>query len=264
MSTSLSTVYNDDAVSENGRASIALRDVSLRFIMYGDKKALLKEAVIAKLLSRLNRMRPTKEFWALNDITLDIRHGDRVGIIGANGAGKSTLLKLITGIYIPAKGRLKIVGDIAPLIDLGAGFNPEISAHENIILYGALLGHGRQEMESKVKRIIEFAGVEEFAEMPTKYYSTGMQLRLSFSVATDILPEILLIDEVFAGGDTEFKRKAKQRMESLIDNAKILVMVSHNLELLKDLCTRIIWLDKGRIVADGDSQEIIDAYLASV
>ena len=255
----MSSDYNHNS---DDHAGIHLKDVALRFIMYGDKRALFKEAVLARFFRKFRRMRPTKEFWALQDITLDIAHGERVGIIGPNGAGKSTLLRLITGIYTPARGRLEVLGDIAPLIDLGAGFNPEISAHENIVLYGALLGRSRSDMESKIDRILSFAGVEKFADMPTKYYSTGMQLRLSFAVATDILPEILIIDEVFAGGDAEFQKKAKQRMIDLIDNAKILVMVSHNLGLLQELCERIIWLHEGRIVADGLPEDVCSRYLA--
>jgi ABC-type polysaccharide/polyol phosphate transport system ATPase subunit len=247
---------------DGSEAGIRLRDVGLRFIMYGDRRARLKEALLGGLWKRLARMRPTEEFWALKSISLDIAHGERVGIIGQNGAGKSTLLRTVAGIYRPATGRIEVVGDIAPLIDLGAGFNHEISARENIILYGSLLGHTRREMEAKSERILEFAGVEKFANMPTKYYSRGMLLRLTFSVATDILPEILLVDEVFAGGDAEFSRKASERMTNLIDTAHILVMVSHNLNLIETLCQRVIWLHQGAIRMDGAPDEVIDAYRA--
>ncbi|MBS3821845.1 MAG: ABC transporter ATP-binding protein, partial [Phycisphaerae bacterium] len=258
-------LYSDSDGSEaaNGQARIALTGVGLRFILYGDKRALLKEAMVSRLLRRrIRRIRPTEVFWALSDVDLTIEHGEKVGIIGPNGAGKTTLMKLIAGIFQPTTGRLEVVGDVAPLINLGAGFNQEISARENIILYGSLMGYSRREMEDKADRVLAFAGVEKFQNVPTKYFSSGMLRRLTFAVGTDILPEILLIDEVFSAGDAQFRRKASQRMSELIDVAHILVMVSHNPTLIEELCDRVIWLERGRIVADGDPASICDDYLA--
>jgi len=244
---------------------ISLRNVSLRFITYRDKRTHLKEAMVGKLLRRLGGLRPSNEhFWAMRDFDLHVESGDRLGVIGPNGAGKSTMLRVIAGVYAPTTGCIEVNGGVAPLIDIGAGFNHEVSAYENIILYGALLGFSRHEMEARADGILTFAGVEEFAAMPTKYYSVGMLRRLAFSAATDITPDVLLIDEVFAGGDVQFHEKAKQRMLELIDNAKVMVMVSHQLPLIKDLCTRVIWVDKGRIRLSGNPEEVIEAYLEEV
>ena len=238
-----------------------ITDISLRFLLCKSKKVRLKEAVINKLFGK---MKFTEEFWALRDVSFQVKSGERLGIIGSNGAGKTSLLKMIAGIYPPTKGQIEICGDIAPLLDLGAGFDTEISARENILLYGSFLGQEIDGMRQRTDQIIEFAGIEQFADTPIKYFSKGMLLRLGFSVATDIMPEILLIDEVFAGGDAEFQTKAKARMEELITSAKIMVMVSHNLSLIKSICTRVIWLKKGELCGDGDPITICDQYLASV
>ncbi len=243
--------------------SIRLAGVGLRFSLLTDRPPLLRQAIVRGVLARpLRRLRRSDDLWALRDVSLAIEHGERVGVIGDNGAGKSTLMAVIAGIYPPTTGRIQIAGTVAPLSHLGAGFNGELSARENVILYGALLGHGRRRMEARVDPILRFAGVRRFAHMPVKYFSTGMALRLGFAVATDILPEILLVDEIFSGGDTAFRRRATQRMEKLIDTAKILVMVSHNLDLVRAQCTRAILLEQGQIVADGDTAAVIDAYLA--
>jgi ABC-type polysaccharide/polyol phosphate transport system ATPase subunit len=263
MKTSSSLEYNKSGCFEERGSRVSLHNISLRFIKYGDKKAKFKEAMLSRLFSVSGTIRPDEEFWALKNISLEVQTGQRLGIIGANGAGKSTLLRLIAGIYPPTTGCLEVAGNIGPLIDIEAGFNHEISAKENIILYGSLLGHRRDAMEQKKDRILSFAGVEEFANTPTKYYSTGMLKRLALSLATDIMPDILLIDEVFAGGDVTFKKKAKRRMLELIDCAKIMIMVSHNLDLINDLCGQCIWLHQGSINAVGKPCDIIDQYMAS-
>ncbi len=246
-----------------GYPPIRLAGVGLRFSLLTDRPPLLRQAIVRGVLTRpLRRLRHRENLWALRDVSLTIEHGERVGVIGDNGAGKSTLMAVIAGIYPPTTGRIQIAGTVAPLSHLGAGFNGELSARENVILYGALLGHGRRRMEARVDPILRFAGVRRFAHMPVKYFSTGMALRLGFAVATDILPEILLVDEIFSGGDTAFRRRATQRMEELIDTAKILVMVSHNLDLVREQCTRAILLEQGQIVADGDTAAVVDTYLA--
>jgi ABC-type polysaccharide/polyol phosphate transport system ATPase subunit len=242
---------------------VRLTGVGLRFSLLSAGPPLLRQSIVGRALSRpTRRLRRSEELWALSEITLAFTRGERVGVIGDNGAGKSTLLSVIAGIYPPTAGRVEVAGRVAPLSHLGAGFNGELSARENVILYGALLGHDRRAMEERVEGILRFAGVRRFAEVPVKYFSTGMALRLGFAVATDICPEILLIDEVFAGGDTAFRRRAGRRMRELAGTAEVLVMVSHNLDLVREMCSRVILLERGRVAADGAPAAVIDAYLA--
>lgn len=240
------------------KASVNLSNVNLRFKFYDDKGATLKETFINKILGRKNNEKT--EFWALNNINLQMSAGDRIGIIGNNGAGKSTLLKLITKIYEPTSGKVEVSGKVAPLIELGAGFNPELSGLENIYLNGAVMGFPKKEMAKQVEEIVKFAELEEFVHMPVKYYSTGMYMRLAFTIATQISPEVLIIDEVFAGGDINFVKKAEERMNKLIKNSQIVLMVSHSMGLVENNCNRVILLEKGQIVADGKPNEIIPLY----
>ena len=255
---------SDTPGAADGLPYVRLDDVSLRFILYGGKAARPGEtSLLKRLAGPFRRMRAAEQFWALKGISLRIDHGERVGIIGPNGAGKTTLLKTIAGIYLPSRGRIEVAGNIAPLINLGAGFSRELTARDNIILYGSLLGYSRRQMASKVERILEFAGIRKFEHMPTKYYSRGMLMRLGFSVATDILPEILLVDEVFGGGDAEFRQRARERMTCLMDAAKILIMVTHNMKLVRTLNERAIWLKEGRVVMDAAPKAVCPAYLRS-
>jgi len=240
------------------QACIELVAASLRFRKYGERSPSLKQAVLDKLFRR--SYSKTQDFWIYRDLTLRIDHGQRVGVIGPNGAGKSTLLKIISGIYHPTLGTVRVVGAIAPLIELGAGLNMELSGLENIFLMGALLGFGPKIMNAKVEDILEFAGLQEFAATPIKYYSTGMLLRLAFSIATDVHPEILLVDEVFAGGDAEFVQRATARMRELMDNSNIVVLVSHSMNLIRDMTSRAIWIELGRVVADGDPDAVCREY----
>jgi lipopolysaccharide transport system ATP-binding protein len=247
------------------QAEILLENVSLRFILYRNRRTGLKEAMLNRVFRNVVRpMRQHKEFWVLNDVDLRVEHGERLGIIGPNGAGKSTLMKLICGIYKPTRGRITTVGRLAPLIELGAGFDHELAARQNILLYGSLLGYSTSYMEQKIESILDFAELHKFADTPLKYYSTGMLQRLGFSVATDIMPEILLVDEVFAGGDASFSARAQERMLNLIDYSKIFAIISHNLNLIQDVCSRVIWLGDGQIRMDGRPGEVCDAYLETV
>jgi ABC-type polysaccharide/polyol phosphate transport system ATPase subunit len=246
-----------------GPALIELNDVSLRFVNYADKQYSLKRAVIDLVLRR-DAPVPSSEFWALSRITLNVGQGDRVGVVGGNGAGKSTLLRLLARIYPPTSGSVAIRGSVAPLIEMGAGFNPELSGKDNIILNGAMLGISRSRMLGMVDQIHEFTGLREFAEMPLKYYSSGMYMRLAFAIATEVDPDILLIDESLGVGDAAFKDKAKTRLRGLLERTKAVVLVSHEMQSLRQLCTRGLWIEHGRLVADGPIAEIIDRYLESV
>ncbi len=239
---------------------IELRGVSLRFVSYHDKQYSLKRAVLDLLLRRENPM-PTSEFWALREINLTIQKGERVGILGHNGAGKSTLLRLMAKIYPPTSGSLAIRGTVAPLIEMGAGFNMELSGADNILLNGAMLGFRRRQMLDRVDGIFEFTGLREFADLPLKYYSSGMYVRLAFAIATEIDPDILLIDESLGAGDAAFVDKAKARIRGLLDRSNVVVIVSHDMTSLRELCTRGIWMSHGRIVADGPIETVIDDYL---
>ena len=242
---------------------VELRDVSLRFVSYYDKQYSLKRAAIDLLLRREAPV-AASEFWALRGVNLAFQKGERIGIVGSNGAGKSTLLRLIARIYPPTSGSLSIQGTVAPLIEMGAGFNPELSGNDNILLNGAMLGFPRREMLQKVDEIYEFTGLREFAELPLKYYSSGMYMRLAFAIATGIHPDILLIDESLGTGDAAFVEKAKARILGLLDRSNVVVIVSHDLGALCELCTRGIWMRKGEIADDGPIHDVVHRYLADL
>ena len=264
------TRWYSDSDSQIGRARgrqsateplIELSDISLRFVNYADKQYSLKRAVLDLVLRRDSPV-PAAEFWALRGINLRIDHGERVAILGGNGAGKSTLLRLLARIYPPTSGTIEVRGNVAPLIEMGAGFNPELSGFDNILLNGAMLGFPRRAMLSKVDGIHEFTGLREFADLPLKYYSSGMYMRLAFAIATEIDPEILIIDEALGVGDAAFQDKAKERILRLLDRSHAVILVSHDMKALRELCTRGIWMRHGELVADGPIEEIIDSYLA--
>lgn len=240
---------------------IELRDVSLRFLNYADKGYSLKRAVLDLVLRR-DAPVPDTDFWALKDVSLRIRKGERIGVVGGNGAGKSTLLRLLARIYPPTSGQVIVRGNVAPLIEMGAGFNPELSGLDNIFLNGAMLGFSRRAMQDKVEGIHEFTGLREFAELPLKYYSSGMYTRLAFAIATEIDPEILLIDESLGVGDAAFRDKAKSRILRLLDRSHAVVLVSHDMESLRELCTRGLWMRQGQLVGDGPIRDVINDYLS--
>jgi len=197
---------------------------------------------------------------ALEDLTLTIKDGDRVGLLGHNGAGKSTLLRLLSGVYEPSSGRAEIKGEIGSLIDVSFGIDPEASGRENIYLRGALLGLTRAEIKAKLDEIIDFSELGDFIDMPVRTYSSGMHLRLAFSVSTIIRPEILLKDEWLSVGDEGFRVRAEARMNELVESTHILVIASHSRELVRDTCNRAIWLEHGKIKMDGTPEEVTQAY----
>ncbi|ATB64087.1 ABC transporter ATP-binding protein [Pseudomonas mosselii] len=240
-------------------SSIKIEGLTVEFRVYHNASPSLKESFVG-LLRRGQRSSYT-QFVALDNLSLTINSGDRVGIVGHNGAGKSTLLKSICRVYEPEQGIVTVDGRIAPLLEIGAGFHPEFTGRENIYLNGAILGYSKRQIKALEPEVIAFSELEEFIDTPVKYYSTGMYMRLAFSLATGTHPDILILDEIFAGGDAAFTLKAKARMQAMIDNANIMVMVSHDHELLKLLCNRVIWLDHGKLIADGDPVEVVDRYL---
>lgn len=207
------------------------------------------------------RYRSPSKKQILNNIDLVIHQGEKVGIIGANSSGKSTLLKIICGIFTPTSGTVRVRGKIAPLIELGGGFEPEISVVDNIIFYGILLGFSKQEMKGKISSILEFAQLEEYAEIPVKALSSGMTARLGFSIATDVKPDILILDEVLSVGDAHFQSKSKQRMDQLWQANTTVLLVSHDLDFLQKTCNSAILLDKGNIKFIGSVHEAIKIYL---
>jgi ABC-type polysaccharide/polyol phosphate transport system ATPase subunit len=244
-----------------GESEILIEDLSLLFRLHQDKNISLKEKFSWAMNKRWAP--PTKQFWALKNVNLRISHGERVGIIGHNGAGKSTLLKTICRIYSPTQGRVTVQGAVAPLLEIGAGFQPEISGRENIYLNGAILGYPQERLRAVERDVIEFTQLGDFIDTPVKYYSTGMYMKLAFAIATAVDPEILILDEIFAGGDAEFIGRAQARMDRFVKNSNILVFVSHQHELIRQMCTRVVWLDHGSVVGDGPVNEILDKYLIS-
>jgi ABC-type polysaccharide/polyol phosphate transport system ATPase subunit len=242
-----------------GENFITVDDVTLRFRLYSTSSRSIKESFVNFLLRR-KYGKPSSEITALRNVSLHIPHGQRLGIIGDNGAGKSTLLKVISRIYPPTSGRILRQGFIVPLLEVGIGFNYELSGLENIFLTGAIMGFSRRQMAARVQPILEFAELQEFADSPIKYYSSGMAQRLAFSVATEIDPQILLLDEIFSAGDIHWMEKAQRRMSSLIDRTSILVLVSHQMNLIQQYCNHAIWMRAGQIVMQGPPNEVVAAY----
>jgi len=238
---------------------IAVEDVTLRFRVYSTRGRSIKEAVV-NAIARRRYAKPYTEVTALRNVSLNITPGQRVGIIGDNGAGKSSMLKVISRIYPPTSGRVRRHGFLVPLLEVGIGFNGELSGRENIFLTGAIMGFPKREMIRKVGPIFDFAELHEFADTPVKYYSSGMQQRLAFSVATEIDPEILLLDEVFSVGDIHWVEKARARMRALLNRSRIVVLVSHQMALIEEYCNRCVWIKGGVVEMDGEPSKIVPAY----
>lgn len=239
-------------------SSIKINNAFVQFKIYENKNLSLKDFFSQKFLK--HSMQHDRYFDALNNISLEINPGERVGIIGRNGAGKSTLLKLICGIYPPSNGKVSVVGSIASLLELGAGFHPEFTGRENLYLNGAIIGFTEQQIKQIEDEVIQFSELESFIDTPVKYYSSGMYIRLAFSLATAIHPDILVLDEVFAAGDISFIEKARARMYKMVNDANILLMVSHDMSLMRELSNRVIWIDGSRVMEDGDPARVIDCF----
>jgi ABC-type polysaccharide/polyol phosphate transport system ATPase subunit len=235
---------------------IILDDVSVRYRAPEEAIGTFKEYAI-QVLRRNVRFR---EFSALKDVNLQVDEGEILGIIGRNGAGKSTLLKVISRVLVPTEGRLRIRGRVSPLLELGAGFHPELTGRENIFLNGTLLGHTRREVESRLPEIIEFAELGAFIDSPLRTYSSGMIARLGFSVSTTWKPDILILDEILSVGDEAFRNKCQLRLEKYRDEGTTTLLVTHDSGTVKSLCSRAVWLDHGQIRAMGHSGEVVDLY----
>ncbi len=241
---------------------IELKDTSLTFEIRQGGRITLKELLIRKLFGRT--VAPRVQVHALQDVNLTIQEGQRVGIIGHNGAGKSTLLKVLAGIYPPTKGERVVEGQISSLFDIALGFELDASGWENIAYRGYLQGETPKSIKAKLEPIAEFSELGEFLNVPVRYYSAGMLVRLAFSIATAIDPEILLIDEVLSVGDMSFQNKARERMRDMMAKARLIVVVSHDMESLIKLCDQAVWLDHGRVRGVGPAAEVIAAYITHV
>ena len=229
---------------------------------YGTLRDSLARAA-ARIGSRESERASREEIWALRDVSFDVHEGEVLGVVGRNGAGKSTLLKVLTRITAPTSGRAVIRGRVGSLLEVGTGFNPELTGRENIFLNGSILGMKRREIQRKLPEIVEFSGIEPFIDTPVKRYSSGMYVRLAFAVAAHLEPEILLVDEVLAVGDAEFQQRCLGRLEDLSGTGRTVLFVSHNMQAMNQLCDRAIWLEGGSVLEDGDPSQVISSYLHS-
>lgn len=240
------------------KIAVQLENVSLSFKVSNDKIDNLKEYVIRTIKRNKEK---TRKFKALNDITVKIYQGEKVGIIGYNGAGKSTLLKVIAGVYEPDEGNVTTNGIIAPLLSLGAGFDYNYSGRENIFLNGAILGYTEDFLKSKYDEIVEFSELEDFIDFPVKNYSSGMQAKLGFSIATVVNPDILIIDEILSVGDVKFQKKSSDKIKSLMGSGTTVLLVSHSIQQIRNLCDKALWIEHGKVVAYDEVNKVCDAYL---
>ena len=236
--------------------AIVVDNVSVLFNMNKEKVDNIKEYLIKLVTNKLHY----NEFWALKDVSFTIEKGERWGVLGFNGAGKSTLLKTIAGVIKPAKGSVKSVGIIAPMLELGAGFDLNYSGRENIFLYGATMGYSRKFIQSKYDQIVEFSELGEFIDSPVKNYSSGMRARLGFAIATAVEPQILILDEVLSVGDAKFRMKSEAKIRSMFDKGITVLFVSHNTNQVLNICDKAMILDHGKIIAKGDAAEVCALY----
>lgn len=234
----------------------AIRDVSLTFRMEQNRADSLKEFCVRWLRRDLG----AEEFFALRQISLEAEQGDVIGIIGHNGAGKSTLLKVIAGIMKPTQGSVEVHGSVVPMLELGSGFDPELSGRENVYLNGAVLGYSKKFLDSKYHEILDFSELGGFIEAPLRTYSSGMLARLAFSVACMVEPDILIVDEILSVGDADFQEKSYARMMELMTGGTTVFFVSHSLKQIRQMCSRVVWLEHGRMQAQGDTQTVCNMY----
>jgi ABC-type polysaccharide/polyol phosphate transport system ATPase subunit len=236
--------------------SISFDDVGMCFRMHREKATTLKEAV----LGRFKQYQDADEFWALRNVSFHVGPGESVGLVGHNGSGKSTLLRIAAGVLRPTEGRVAVRGRISPLIELAAGFDPDLTGRDNVFLNGALMGYSRREMAAKLDRIVEFSELGEFIHVPVKNYSSGMYARLGFAIATDVEPEVLMIDEVLAVGDEKFAEKCMERIRAIRASGCTIFFVSHSMSAVADMCSRVLVMHHGRLEFDGAPADAIHRY----
>ncbi|MCX4268826.1 MAG: ABC transporter ATP-binding protein [Lachnospiraceae bacterium] len=238
--------------------AVEVKNVSMMFNKSKEKVDNLKEYLIRFVKKQLM----FEEFWALQEVSFAVKKGESVGLIGLNGSGKSTILKIIAQVMKPTSGSVKVTGTVAPMIELGAGFDADLSARENVFLNGTVLGYSRRQMEEKFEEIIDFAELWEFVDTPIKNFSSGMTARLGFSIATANLPDILIADEILGVGDYKFQLKCEERIGKIIDRGATVLFVSHSLEQVQTVCSRAIWLEKGKLMMDGEVKQVCKSYLS--
>ena len=236
---------------------IEVKNVSMRFNLGIEKGFSLKQAFVDIFKKR--KKEPKKEFWALSDVSFNVKRGEVIGFIGSNGAGKSTLLKVVAGVMKPTKGSVSAAGNICPMIELGAGFDPQLTARENIYLNGAIMGYSKELIDSKFQEIVDFSELHDFLEVPVQNFSSGMVARLAFSVATIVDPEILIVDEILSVGDIAFQAKSEQKMLSMIGGGTTVLFVSHSIEQIKKMCDTVVWIEHGVVQKIG-GKEVCDEY----
>ncbi len=245
-------------VSVNKEIAVRVTDVTVRFNLASEKVETIKEYTV-RLLKR--KKVKIDEFYALKDISFEIEKGDSFALVGTNGSGKSTMLKVICGIYRPYQGRVEVEGSIAPMIELGAGFDTELTARENIYLNGCVLGYNRAFMEERFQQILDFSELWDFVDVPVKNFSSGMQARLGFAIATLVKPDILIVDEILAVGDAHFQEKCKRKMEELQSGGTTLILVSHDISQVLRTCRHAAWIHKGKLMELGEAEEVCRIYM---
>ena len=238
---------------------IKLENVSMKFNLGIEKNFSIKQAFV-NFFSFKHKKKKKEYFWALQDISFEIKKGEVVGLIGSNGAGKSTLLKIVSGVMKPTTGKVTVNGVISPMIELGAGFDSELTARENIFLNGAILGYSKQFIESKFDEIVEFSELNDFLDVPVKNFSSGMTAKLAFSIATVVNPEILIVDEILSVGDIKFQEKSKNKMLEMIKGGTTVLYVSHSLNSIKELCDKVVWIEHGKMIKMGETKKICEEY----
>lgn len=246
--------------NSSNKVVIEAKNISRWFKLTPEKIDNFKEYTIKRLKGEVKY----EKFLALDDISFQVKKGDKLGVIGLNGAGKSTLLKIVARVMKPSSGTIETAGKIAPLLELGAGFDRNYTGRENIFLNGAILGFSREFIESKFDEILEFSELGRFIDVPVKNYSSGMRSKLGFSVATLVKPDILILDEVLSVGDTKFRKKSREKIDELFKAGVTVVLVSHSIWQIREICNRVIWLEKGKLIMEGDVTEVCDAYEKSL
>lgn len=250
-------MQNEQMAAERTKM-VEVQDVSMCFRMADDRVLSLKEFVTKGLRGKIR----VREFWALKDVSFDVYQGEVVGIIGRNGAGKSTILKVISGILKPTNGTVICRSGVVPMLELGSGFDPDLTGRENIFLNGAILGYSEEFLQEKYEDILAFSELGEFIDVPIRNYSSGMMMRLAFSVATVVNPQILIVDEILAVGDENFQRKSRARMLELMGGGTTVLFVSHSIDQIREMCDRVVWLDHGQVKMIGQTGPVCDAYQA--